>query len=212
MAILIGIGLAMAAVLLAATALVPGNLRWPMGIIGAILVIGTLAAMLKFQRSQNVPAVQSLALTWTLVLAILVGWLVPACEPYRTSRIVGQRLAFLEKQRGFEPVLLEYQEPGIIYALGHPAAETRDRDGFFSHLEEGRAVLTVLLSSEIEVMRSHFGLFVHLIESVECYDLTKGKRQTLHLAQVSQGDPSASGVSRALSIATGIPSKQSLIK
>jgi 4-amino-4-deoxy-L-arabinose transferase-like glycosyltransferase len=212
MALLVGIGLAVAAVLLAATALVPVQLRWPMGIMGMLLLVGTLAAMLKFQRSQTVPAVQSLALTWTLVLAILVGWLVPACEPYRTSRIVGQRLAFLENQRGFEPVLLEYQEPGIIYALGHPAAETRDRDGFFSHIEHGRAVLTVLLSSEIEVMRSHFGLYVHLIESVECYDLTKGKRQTLHLAQVSQGNPAASGVSRAVASTNGIPSKQSLVK
>ena len=182
----------LAAVLLAATAFVPGNLRWPMGAMGVLLIVGTFAGMLKFQRSSSVRAVQSLALTWTLVLSILAGWLVPACEPYRTSRIIGERLASLSKQRGLEPVLLEYQEPGVIYALGHPAALTRDRDGFFAHLGDGRSVLTVLLTSEIDVMRSHFGLDVRPLEHVECYDLTKGKRQTLHLAVVGQGDSDSS--------------------
>jgi 4-amino-4-deoxy-L-arabinose transferase-like glycosyltransferase len=212
MAILVGVGLVLAAVLLAATALVPGNLRGPMGVMGMLLVVGTLAGMLKFHRSAAVRAVQSLALTWTLVLFVLVGWLVPACEPYRTSRIVGERLASLSMERRLEPVLLEYQEPGVIYALGHPAAETRDRDGFFAHLEGGRAVLTVLLSSEIDVMRSEFGLDVTPLEPVECYDLTKGKRHTLYLAQVSQGKEDSPSECRALTTAGGAPSKQSLIK
>ena len=48
----------------------------------------------------------------------------------------------------------------MIYALGRPVATTRDRDGFFAHLTEGRSVLTVALPSEIAVMRKHFGLEV----------------------------------------------------
>ncbi|MGP0068970.1 MAG: phospholipid carrier-dependent glycosyltransferase [Isosphaeraceae bacterium] len=212
MALLVGTGLAMAAVLLAGSALVPGDLRWPMVVMGVLLIVGTLAGMLRFQRSASVVAVQSLALTWTLVLFVLVGWLVPACEPYRTSRVIGERLASLSQQRGLEPVLLEYQEPGVIYALGHPAALTRDRDGFFAHLEGGRSVLTVLLSTEIEVMRSHFGLDVTPVEPVECYDLTKGKRQTLHLAVVRQGESGPSRGLEVLSTARGSPLKQSLVK
>ena len=212
MALLVGIGLAMATGLLAASAFVPGNLRWPMAVLGGLLIVGTLAGLLKFQRSSSVRAVQSLALTWTLVLFVLVGWLVPACEPYRTSRIIGERLASLSKQRGLKPVLLEYQEPGVIYALGHPAALTRDRDSFFAHLGDGRSVLTVLLSSEIDVMRSHFGLDVSPIEPVECYDLTKGKRQTLHLAVVRQGVSDPSRGSAAVSTAKGAPLEKSLVK
>ena len=78
-------------------------------------------------------------------------------ESSRTSRIIGETLARLSSRLGIEPVLLEYQEPGVVYALGHPVALTRDRDGFFAHLEGGRPVVTVLLASEIEVMRSHLG-------------------------------------------------------
>ena len=76
----------------------------------------------------------------------------------------------------------------MIYALGHPTALTRNRDGFFAHLEGGRAVLSVLLASEIEVMRSHFGLDVRPIDHIDGFALTKGKRQTLYLAAVRQGD------------------------
>ena len=67
---------------------------------------------------------------------------------------------------------------------------TRDRDGFFAHLEGGRSVLTVALASEIEVMRSHFGLIVTPVDQVEGFVLTKGKQQTLQLAVVRQGDSS----------------------
>ena len=41
-------------------------------------------------------------------------------EPYRTSRLIGEKLA-AHRGAGIEPVLLEYQEPGVIYALGHPS-------------------------------------------------------------------------------------------
>ena len=138
MALLAGIGLASAAVFLAATALATEALRWPMMAMGLLLVIGTPASLFRFQQGASVRAVQTLALTWTLVLFVLVGWLVPACEPFRTSRIVGERLSVLSKETQLEPVLLEYQEPGVIYALGHPAALTRDRESFFSHLENNR--------------------------------------------------------------------------
>ncbi len=37
-------------------------------------------------------------------------------------------------------------------------------------------------------MRSHFGLDVTPVDQVEGFDLTKGKRQTLHIAVVRQGD------------------------
>ena len=88
-------------------------------------------------------------------------------------------------------MLLEYQEPGVIYALGHPVALTRDRDGYFAHLTGGRAVLTVLLESEIEVMRSHFGLDVRPVDQVEGFWMTKGKYPTLYIAVVRAGDSRA---------------------
>ena len=87
-------------------------------------------------------------------------------------------------------MLLEYQEPGVVYSLGHPIATTRDRDGFFAHLKGGRSVLTVALPSEIEVMRSHFGLVVTPVDQVDGFILTKGKKQTLQIAVVHEGEQS----------------------
>ena len=89
-----------------------------------------------------------------------------------------------------EPVLLEYQEPGVVYSLGHPIATTRDRDGFFAHLVGGKSVLTVALPSEVEVMRSHFGLFVTPVDQVEGFIISKGKKQTLQLAVVRENNQS----------------------
>ena len=76
----------------------------------------------------------------------------------------------------------------MIYALGHPVATTRDRDGFYAHLKGGRSVLTVALPSEIAVMRKHFGLVVTPVDQVDGFVLTKGKSQTLQIAVVREGE------------------------
>ena len=186
--LLIGIGLFLAAVLVTGTVVMPRSLRWPLMAMGTLVGLGTLAGTRLLSRSSGERAVYALATAWAAVLLVFGGWLVPTGEPYRTSRVVGERLATLSNRMGLEPVLLEYQEPGVIYALGHPAALMRDRDGFFAHLEGGRTVLTVLLANEIEVMRSHFGLDVRPIDQVDGFVLTKGKRQTLHLAAVRLGN------------------------
>jgi 4-amino-4-deoxy-L-arabinose transferase-like glycosyltransferase len=189
LACLVAIGLAWVALLLTGTVLMPRNLRSPLIAIAAIVVLGTLVGTRLLRQGASERAIYALATTWAFVLLLFGGWLIPMGERYRTSRVVGERLASHSNRLGLEPVLLEYQEPGVIYALGHPAALTRDRDGFFAHLEGGRSVLTVLLASEIEVMRRHFGLDVRPIDHVDGFALTKGKRQTLHLAAVRQADP-----------------------
>jgi hypothetical protein len=121
-----------------------------------------------------------------MILILAAGWVVPMGEPVRTSRVIGRKLSELSRRLAIEPVLLEYQEPGVIYEVGHPVALIRDRDGFFEHVAGGRSVATVLLDFEIPVMRSHFGLDVDVVEEVESYQLTKGKRQTLYLSVVKE--------------------------
>ncbi|HEX3448030.1 MAG TPA: hypothetical protein VHS97_07230, partial [Isosphaeraceae bacterium] len=125
---------------------------------------------------------------WAVLLVIATAWLIPLAEPYRSSRILGEKLASLSAKLKIEPVLLEYQEPGVVYSLGHPIATTRDRDGFFAHLAGGKSVLTVALPSEVEVMRSHFGLIVTTVDQVEGFIMAKGKKQTLQLAVVRESD------------------------
>jgi 4-amino-4-deoxy-L-arabinose transferase-like glycosyltransferase len=188
LALLVGIGLAGTVTLVAGAAMVRGGLAPPMLSVAVAIAGGTLIAASRFQQGATDRAIYALAVTWSVVLLVCAGWLIPRSERYRTSRIIGERLASLSARTGFEPVLLEYQEPGVVYALGRPIATTRDRDGFFAHLAGGRSVLTVALSSEIDVMRRHFGLVVTPLERVDGFVLNKGKKQTLLVAAVRQGD------------------------
>ena len=68
---------------------------------------------------------------------MLGGWLLPAAEPYRTSRRVGERLARLVEQTGIKPILLNYQEPGVIYAMGRPVPNVGEFGGVIKALDRG---------------------------------------------------------------------------
>jgi 4-amino-4-deoxy-L-arabinose transferase-like glycosyltransferase len=206
-ALVVGIGLALAAVLVAGVPIVPPGLRWPMIVIIVILILGTLAGTQQLQEGASARGVVSLAVTWSMILLIFCGWLVPEAEPLRTARAVGERLGALSAQLGLKPVLLEYQEPGVIYALGHRVAKTRNRAGFFAHLEGGQSVLTVALPSEIEVLRSKFGVEVTPVDQVEGLDLTKGRYRLLQFAVVRQGDSGSAGGSQA-----AVPLQQTVVK
>jgi 4-amino-4-deoxy-L-arabinose transferase-like glycosyltransferase len=188
LALLVGLGLAGTVLLLAGAAILQGEFGLAMLVVALVIAVGTLAGMSWFQQGATQRAVYALAATWAVVLLACGSWLIPLTEPYRTSRIIGEKLASLSSRMGIDPVLLEYQEPGVVYALGRPIATTRDRDGFFAHLTGGRSVLTVALPSEIDVMRKHFGLIVNPVDEVDGYVLTKGKQQALQLAVVRQGD------------------------
>jgi 4-amino-4-deoxy-L-arabinose transferase-like glycosyltransferase len=187
-ALLVGIGLVGIVLLGAAATMVEREFVPPMLLLAAVLAAGTLFGMSFFQQGATERAAYSLAATWAVLLVIATAWLIPLAEPYRSSRILGEKLASLSAKLKIEPVLLEYQEPGVVYSLGHPIATTRDRDGFFAHLAGGKSVLTVALPSEVEVMRSHFGLIVTPVDQVEGFIMAKGKKQTLQLAVVRESD------------------------
>ena len=188
MALLVGIALVGVVLLAAGTTLVPAGLRLPMLAVAVVMAAGTLASVSAFQQGSTERAAYSLAAAWAAVMITTTGWLIPAGEPYRASRVLGEKLAALSAELNVEPVLLEYQEPGVVYSVGHPIALTRDRDGFFAHLKGGRSVLTVALPSEIEVMRNHFGLIVTPVDQVDGFILTKGQQKTLQIAVVHEGD------------------------
>jgi hypothetical protein len=200
-------------VLLVAGAMIaPWNLSLPMVLVAIAIAAGTLLGLSWFQQGATERAIYSLAATWTLILLVLTGWVVPKAEPYRTSRIVGERLASLSSEMRLEPVLLEYQEPGLFYALGRWIATTRDRDSFFSHLQDGRSVLTVALASDLEIFHSKFGLVVTPVDQVEGFVLSKGRKQVLQLAVVRQGDSVEAASPASASAAAGNRPEQTLVK
>jgi 4-amino-4-deoxy-L-arabinose transferase-like glycosyltransferase len=187
-ALLVGIGLVGIVLLVAAATMVESQFAPPILLLALVLGVGTLLGMSSFQRGESQRAAYALAATWAVLLLAATAWLIPLAEPYRSSRILGEKLASISAKLKIEPVLLEYQEPGVVYSLGHPIATTRDRDSFFAHLVGGKSVLTVALPSEVEVMRSHFGLNVTPVDQVEGFVMAKGKKQTLQLAVVRESD------------------------
>ncbi len=118
MALLVAIGLGGCVVLAGAATALAEAPRVPIVVVTVILAAGTLAALSWFQQGATKRAVHALALTWAIIVLVFGGWLVPEAEPYRTSRIIGEKLAMLSSKFGVEPVLLEYQEPGVVYSLG----------------------------------------------------------------------------------------------
>lgn len=208
-----GIGVAGTVGLMAAAACAPGHLRLPLGLLSLILGTGTLLGILWFHHGATRRAVQGLIITWGLFLLILGGWMVPAAERYRTSRRVGERLGAQVSRTGVEPVLLNYQEPGVIYTMGGPVATVRDPQGFFALLEQKKALVSVITPLEAEEYRSRFGLDVVTLEEIEGYSLTKGLNHNLQLAVIRMnGSSQLRQESTARAPARGGRIEQSLVK
>jgi hypothetical protein len=164
-------------------------LNLPLAVLGLILGSGTLLGMLWFHQGATHRAAIGMGVTWAAFMLTLGGWMVPAAEPYRTSRRVGQRLGALCYQTGIEPVLLNYQEPGVFYAMGGPVATVRDPESFFAMLKKKRALLSVITPLEADEYRTRFGLDVTTIEDLEGFSLTKGLNHRLQIAIIRPGSP-----------------------
>jgi 4-amino-4-deoxy-L-arabinose transferase-like glycosyltransferase len=182
MGVLGGIGIAGAIGLTAAALAVPGATRIPLLLMAGIGGTATLAGMLWFHRGLTWRASLGLGSAWALMMLVCCGWLIPVAEPFRTSRRVGQRLAELATATGVEPALMNYQEPGVIYALGRPVATFREPEGFFDLLDSRRELLAVLTSDECVEFRERHGLDVQPIDSLEGFSLTKGQNYVLRFA------------------------------
>jgi 4-amino-4-deoxy-L-arabinose transferase-like glycosyltransferase len=212
-ALLVAIGLGATVLFASMGILAFGGLRWPLLFVALVVSAGTLLGVSRLQRGKTESAVYMLACAWAVVHLAMGGWLIPLAEPYRTSRVLGERLKAHSDRTGLEPVMLEFQEPGVVYALGRPIATTRDRDGFYAHLKGRKSILTVALPSESQVMRDHFGLSVTPIDRVDGFILNKGKLQTFEIVVVKEidGEPrrTASDFKEAMRAAA---SKQPLVK
>jgi hypothetical protein len=115
----------------------------------------------------------------------------------------------LSARTGVEPVLLNYQEPGVIYAMEKPVATVRDRDGFYALLDRKAALLTVITPEEAPVLRDKLRLEVNIIDEVEGFSLTKGRNYQLQFAVLRR---SALAFPRAESTARAGRVEQSLVK
>jgi 4-amino-4-deoxy-L-arabinose transferase-like glycosyltransferase len=189
MGLLAGMGITISVFLMSAALIVPLHLRVHLALLASVMGVGTPVAMLWLHRAATRRGILALGATWAAFILILGGWLLPSAERYRTSRRVGERLAVLVAQIGMEPILLNYQEPGLIYATGRPVPNVGDFGGVFRLLEQRESFLTVVTPNEAREYRSRLGLEVSPVEDLEGFSLTKGRKETIQFAIVQRGHP-----------------------
>jgi 4-amino-4-deoxy-L-arabinose transferase-like glycosyltransferase len=178
-----GIGIVTATSLLGAAVVLPAALRLPLFVMALILAAGLLAGLLAFHRGETAKAMNSLVAAMGLFMLLLGGWLIPSAEPYRTSRIAGERLAAIAAERGVDPVLFNYQEPGVVYAMKRTARQIRNAQSLESILSDGRQVAVILEPPHQPIeLRRKFGVEVTILEEYEGFSLTKGQKQKLLFA------------------------------
>ncbi len=191
--LLLGFGLSLAVALFAAAVVIPGPTRAPLFLVAGFILVGTLAASTLLERGRPTRAIQMLCGGWACALLATGGWLFPAIEPFRASRLVGERLKTLAAETGLEPVLLDYQPPGIIYAYGAPVATAHNKASFFSHLESASSVLTVVDPAEIPRLERKYDLVMRPLGRVEGLPMTLFKRETVELVEVSRSAVAVGG-------------------
>jgi 4-amino-4-deoxy-L-arabinose transferase-like glycosyltransferase len=148
------------------------------------LAIGSTFARILLARGDSMRAAWRLVGTWGVVMGLFVAWFLPASEPYRFSRLVGERLGQLSDQTGVRPAMMTFQEPGLIYALGHPACDVRGYDEMAEEIRERGPILIPLLAKEIVEMRDDPRFSVEVVEPISGFNVNKGKTQELAFAVV----------------------------
>ncbi len=203
-----GIGLGIGIGLPASAVMAPASLRAPLIVCGLVVGLGTLAGMLWLQRGETERGVFGLVAVMGILMLAAVGWLIPAAEPLRVSRLVGERLAALEADMGLEPLLLDYQEPGVIYALRKPVALARDREALLARLKEKGPMLTAVAPKDARAFSERLGVVFTPIEEVRGFNVAKGGDYTLQLAVIDKAPEAQLEASTAL----GTVGEQPLVK
>ena len=175
----------------------PRPLMAPALTMGVVVGVATSFARVHLARGESARVVGGLVAAWSLILLVLGAWFLPAAEPYRFSRIVGERLAAASARWRVRPAIMTYQEPGVIYALGHAATDVRGYNEMFAEVSSPRGPLLLpLLPDEVTQIEGDPRFRLSRVETVHGFNLNKGKVQTLDFAIVSA---SAEAVARTIS-------------
>jgi 4-amino-4-deoxy-L-arabinose transferase-like glycosyltransferase len=162
----------------------PAELHWPIWTMALVLAVGTAPAVRLFVKARPVAAARVLVICWATMTLILSAWLLPAAEPFRLSRVVGEKLASLARADRAAPILLTYQEPGIHYAMKLKAPTLRDWDEVQRLLLRQPTLVTAATSDQFESLSTDGRFLVDLLESLDGFNLSKGKAQSLRLARL----------------------------
>ncbi len=182
--LLAGLGIAATAGLVAGSFFVPEVLRWPMRANSALMIGGVMLALWKFEKGAPAAATYVLGGSWGAIALTFAAWLLPAAEPFRLSRVVGERLARHVVEEGARPILLTYQEPGIHYAMKVQAPTLRDWDEVRKALDTAPALVSAVTAEQYHGLRLDGRFDVGLLEDLKGFNVSKGKTQTLRLIRI----------------------------
>jgi 4-amino-4-deoxy-L-arabinose transferase-like glycosyltransferase len=183
-----GVAIALTVVLIAGVVVLPTPVRLPCLVMALTVATGTLLALARFHRGATLSAVSSLTTTWALTMLLLGTWLLPTMEPYRLSRIVGERLAVLTRELGVQPVLLTFQEPSTIYAYGQPVPTMRKWPDFYDRIDRHGVVIAPLLPHELRTVQNMPEFEAEVCDRLSGFNLSKGKTQTLAFTLIRPKD------------------------
>lgn len=165
--------------LIASVPKLPNDLRGPLLFLAVVLASGTTWAILRIVRGSTERAMATLIATWAVFMLALGGWLLPAAEPYRTPRIVGERLAALAKEHGVQPILHSYQEPSVIYAYGRPLPTVRNWSQVQNLILQHGGVATAVLPRELQAFLARPEFEVERLDRLTGFNLNKGQTESL---------------------------------
>lgn len=189
-----GVGLAAASVMAP-----PGlGLGLPLVVCGLTLGLGTAAGLLQLHRGETWRGAYILTAAVGTMMLLVGGWLLPNAETLRVSRIVGERMTALKAKTGLDPLLMNYQEPGVIYAYGRPIMLTREVDFLRKELERRGAMITAVTPTELPLYEKKFGVTLTKIEDVLGFNPAKGRPTRLHLAVIRKAAESPSTAMRTV--------------
>ncbi|WP_165067846.1 ArnT family glycosyltransferase [Paludisphaera rhizosphaerae] len=178
-AAVIAMGLAIGAVMV-----LPGPMRAPALTAGVLAAAGGWFVLHESAAGRLSRAILGTVAFTAAMELVLAGWCLPAAEPFRSSSVVGRRLAALEDVTGAKPALCTFRPPGTVYALGHPAPIIRSRGEFLDHTGRAGALLMPLTAGELEMLRKDSTFEVEIHETVEGLNIEKLRNETLHLSTV----------------------------
>jgi 4-amino-4-deoxy-L-arabinose transferase-like glycosyltransferase len=202
-----GIGVTAGVGMASAAFAAPAGLALPLIACGLVVGLGTAASLLQLHRGAAWRGAYGLAGSVGLLMFLLSAWLIPRAEPLRVSRIVGERMAALKSKTGLDPLLMNYQEPGVVYAYGRPIALTREAPALLARLDRQEAMITAVTPEELPLFASKFGVTFTPIEDVVGFNAAKGKAYRLHLAVIRKATAKAPE-----STALGTAGEQPLVK
>ncbi|MCA1685980.1 MAG: glycosyltransferase family 39 protein, partial [Planctomycetia bacterium] len=180
-----GVAVVLTGAFVAGAAVISADLRWPCLAIGLVIGTGTLCGLSRLYRATTTRGVFGLAATWSLALLLLYGWMLPAAEPYRLTRVVGERLVRLADDSHTRPVLLSFQEPTVLYTMGRSVTLMRTWPQFYRVLDRDGVVASAIVDwEELATFRARGDLDIDIRETVSGFNFNKGYNQTLHLALI----------------------------